>query len=391
MTSPIDAWLVVRRAGESQLRVLLSSTGEEIYRLPLGVPDDTWGSMVTTSPSGAGTIVERAIIQPDPIGQRQTIAGHWHLPTIGLDPTPVGVSAVSGTVVLVEDRPASSGSTGTSRFAVLRGVLDPHPRIVALRGDFSYDALSPDGTILYVAEHLSGPPDGHYQVRAVDVATGVMRDAVIADKRSTEPMSGYPIGQLRRPDGMVFTLYRGAEHPFIHALNTVDAWAVCIDLPAAGPTNDATDWGLVSARGGSSVVAANATLGLAVDVDPTSLSARRATTFSPTAAGSIVLAKFGHDAGGSVGRRVVAAADGGAVFAGGADGVVRLALDNLDVTSRMLAGQPVDALALTPDGSTLFALRHASGSISRIDAGAGQELSDVPGTGYDRLLAVVPW
>ena len=71
--------------------------------------------------------------------------------------------------------------------------------------------------------------------------------------------------------------------------------------------------------------------------------------------------------------------------------MVRLALDNLDVTSRMLAGQPVDALALTPDGSTLFALRHASGMISRFDAGTGQDLGDVPGSGYDRLLGVVPW
>ena len=80
-----------------------------------------------------------------------------------------------------------------------------------------------------------GPPDGHYQVRAVDTATGTLRDGAVADKNEgDEAMAGWPIAQARRPDGMVFTLYRGAEHPFIHALSSVDAWALCIDLPATG-------------------------------------------------------------------------------------------------------------------------------------------------------------
>ena len=80
-------------------------------------------------------------------------------------------------------------------------------------------------------------------------------------------MAGWPIAQVRRPDGMVFTLYRGGE-PLIHALSSIDAWALCIDLPATG-TNDtdaASDWGLTATIDGRSIIAANATLGVAVDI-----------------------------------------------------------------------------------------------------------------------------
>src|SRR4029077_6581286 len=122
----------------------------------------------------------------------------------------------------------------TSRDAQLRLATT-----IELRGAFEFDALSPRGAVLYVVEHLDGQT-GRYQVRAVDVATGLLRDQVIADKRNIdEAMAGWPIAQLRRPDGVVLTLYRGLEHPFVHALNTAEAWAVCLDLPANGASDAA--------------------------------------------------------------------------------------------------------------------------------------------------------
>jgi len=81
------------------------------------------------------------------------------------------------------------------------------------------------GDVLYVVEHLDGQT-GRYQVRAVDVATGKLRDQVIADKRNLdEAMAGWPIAQLRRSDGVVLTLYRGLEHPFDGQARTPQAGA----------------------------------------------------------------------------------------------------------------------------------------------------------------------
>src|SRR5256885_11724462 len=118
-------------------------------------------------------------------------------------------------------------------------------------------------------------------------------------------MAGSAVAQVRRSDGLVLTLYRGPEHPFVHALNSKDAWALCIDLPGAA-SNDGTsaaDWDLAPSADGRAVFAVNASLGLAVDVDPTNLAVRRTATIGTTAAAPIVLAKFGHSDLGPVGRR----------------------------------------------------------------------------------------
>ena len=45
----------------------------------------------------------------------------------------------------------------------------------------------------------------------------------------------------------------------------------------------------------------------------------------------------------------------------------------------------------TPDGSAIYALLHAGGRIVRLDAASGRVTGEVPGSGYDRLAAVVPW
>jgi hypothetical protein len=388
-----DARLVVGRAGEDRLAIMLASTGKEIDRLSVGVPSETWDHVLTATPDGNSTVIQDVVVRPGSAGQRRTIPGAWRLPTVGLDPMPVGMAADGSTMALVEDREPDAPGAAMSRFAILKGALDPHPRILELDGVFDFDAISPDGAAIFVVEHLPAPPDGHYQVRAVDVATGALRDGVITDKRNVnEQMSGWAIAQLRRADGLVFTLYRGGEHPFIHALDTAGGWAVCIDLPGVGnaSVDAARDWGMVATLGGRSIVAANATLGLVVDIDPANLVARRETTFQPTAARGVSLVKFGDRGVGPVGRRVLATPDGTAIFAAGATGIVRIAMNDLGVTARLLEGEPVDALALMPDGSTLFALRHGDRRIVKLDAASGGILGSVPGEGFDRLVAVVP-
>jgi hypothetical protein len=249
-----DAWLLVGRPGTDELSVILDSTLEEQTAVPLGVPGKQWGWVYTATPSASTTVVQYVVIQPGFGGDGQTIDGRWVFPTIGADPVPVGVSADGSTLVLVEadvpHGPAGVDRT-TSRFAVLDAYLISRhePNVIELAGAFDFDALSPDGSLLYVAEQIPGPVEGRYQVRVVETATGRLRPDVIVDKRNlNEQMAGYPVDQERRADGMVLTLYRGAEHPFIHALSSVDAWAVCIDLPDRGfdDVDATTDWGIAS-------------------------------------------------------------------------------------------------------------------------------------------------
>lgn len=390
-----DAWLVLGRDGEPGLHVLRASTREERYRLPDGVPDPTWGRLLAVTPAATTTLVEDLVVQPGLGGPSRTIDGAWRLPTVGLDPMPVGVSGDGATIALAEAGPLPTwGAAATSRFAILDRSLGGEPRVIELSGAFEFDALSPDGAHLYVAQHIPGPLTDRYQVRVLDTANGTMADAVIVDKRNLdEAMAGRPVDQARRDDGIVLTLYRGAEHPFVHALSTAEAWAVCIDLPATGldDAEAATDWGVVSTPDGRADLAVNATLGLIVDIDPTNLTVRRTIEFQSAATGTITLAKSGHESVAGAGRRVVAAPDGSAVFAAGRDGVVRIATADLTIEHRAMAGQQIDAIALTPDGKTLFALvRDGGGRVARIDASTGRILDWLDGDGYDRLVGVLP-
>ncbi len=358
--------------------------------------------MIVAAPHAATTTVSDVFVQPGLDGPDVVIDGAWRLPTIGYEPTPVGLSADGSTAVLVEATSAPEGPSAVSRFAVLKiDPLEGAPQILELSGSFEYDAISFDGHVLYVVEHLTGEGSA-YQVRAIDLPAGTMRDGIIADKRNLgEAMAGWPIAQLRSPDGMVFTLYRGLEHPFIHALNTTDGWAICIDLPAAH-TDDleaALHWGLTASSDWSTVFAANAALGIVSEVDTAELSIRRSVTDASVgvtdravALGpSIDLAKFGHEAGGPVGRRIVIAPDGKTAYAAGPDGIVALNTSDLAVTARLLNGASVDGLGITPDGSALFALLHDGGRIVELDPANGHVFGTVPGDGFNRLLAVVPW
>jgi hypothetical protein len=391
-----DAWLAVGQKGAAGLEVILASTREKMLDLPIGVPaQDDWGRIFTATPVGDTTKIRDVVVQPGLGGPEAAIDGAWQLPTIGADPLPVGLSSDGSILVLVDATSvAAPTARTTTRFAVLSAVPLVAPGlIITLQGRFDYDALSPDGKTLYVVEHLDADAGGVYQVRAVDVASGRLQDGVIADKRDLDTqMAGYPLAQVRRADGIVLTLYRGREHPFIHALNTAEGWAVCIDLPATHAHVDAAaaDWGLAPSPDGQSVYAVNAALGLVEQVDPTQQTVVRSATVKPLAGSGIVLAKFGHQVGGPVGRRVVVAPDGRTIYAAGAGGILAIDAGTLTSTGRFIPGRAVSALGLTPDGGILFALL-ADGHILKLDAATGSLLASVPGDGYDRLVAVVPW
>jgi len=401
-----DAWLAVGVRGEPGTRVIRASNGEQALALPGGTPRGGWRRVVTATPDGASTIIADVIVQPGLGGPELRLAGAWSLPTIGADRLPAGVSADGSTIVLVDAGPEATPRV--SRFAVVEHHFMDAPstagdaplrlvRIIELKGPWEYDALSPDGRILYVVEHLDAEPDGRYHVRAIDLPAGTMRDTIIADKRNLEAaMAGWPITQLRRDDGLVLTLYRGREHPFVHALNTREAWAVCIDLPADGQDDAvaALDWGLAAAPDGGSAFAVNASLGLAVEIDLAELDVRRTAALVTTGrAGppAFVLAKFGHVPVGPIGRRVVVSPDGATIFAAGRDGLAVIGRDDLTLVRRDLRGLVPESIGLSPDGSTLYALLREGGRIVALDAATGRQTGTVPGADYDRLLAVAPW
>ena len=98
-------------------------------------------------------------------------------------------------------------------------------------GRFAFDAIAPDARRMFLIEQR---PGGHYLVRNYDlVRDELMPGAVSTSASPTRQMEGQPVARaVPAAAPWVYTLYRKAEGPFVHALNT-EGFALCIDLPAA--------------------------------------------------------------------------------------------------------------------------------------------------------------
>jgi hypothetical protein len=106
--------------------------------------------------------------------------------------------------------------------------------MIELPGSWSFDAVSPNGSRLYLIEHLAAPPSPRYRVRVYDLAERRLLEQSVIDKAASEAiMRGDPVTRATSSDGRwAYTLYARARNaPFVHALDTVRREAYCIDLP----------------------------------------------------------------------------------------------------------------------------------------------------------------
>jgi len=171
---------------------------------------------------GSGT-VERA----------RLVAGRYGIPGAAYDGTTTGLSADERTLVLAE-RNDTQPLTRT-RLVVLDARTLVVRKRIALPEFVSVDAISPDGRTLYVLRYPKARSAGLvYDVMALDLESGAFRGGPIMDPREPdEQMGGFPLRRVMSPDGRwAYTLYAGEEN-FVHALDTQDGTARCIDLPGA--------------------------------------------------------------------------------------------------------------------------------------------------------------
>jgi hypothetical protein len=126
------------------------------------------------------------------------------------------------------------GIKGTSSFVVL-DTRDLAVRdTVRLSGTFGFDALSPDGSVLFLIQHMTKEDIDHYVVRAYDLDRHALLPGRIADKaQKSWVMQGFATARTASTDGRwVYTLYANpGGYPFVHALDTVRGVAHCVGLP----------------------------------------------------------------------------------------------------------------------------------------------------------------
>jgi hypothetical protein len=201
---------------------------------PAGVTTQTSAARYVTLPAGDGdTLVARVRRRGGQVLRSRLLSGSYTVPAVALDGTASGLSADRGTLVLI--RPRARFPQRETELAVLDARRLRLREGVTLAGDFSFDALSPDGRTMYLIEYTSRRDPTRYVVREYDLGSSELLPAPVVDPREPdERMRGMPVTRATSHDGRwEYTLYDGAgSHPFVHALDTRRSEALCIDLDA---------------------------------------------------------------------------------------------------------------------------------------------------------------
>lgn len=206
--------------------------------------------------------------------QSVSLQGHWGFQVVTLGGDAAGLSA-DGRVLVASTPPANPGGlAGPSRFTVLNTAPLRVSQSFTLPGTYTVDALSPNGRMLYLIQHVQvGGDISRYRVRAYDLATHRLLQRVIADKRQAGwTMRGYPVARAATAnESSVYTLYDpNGNYPFVHALDTQHATAVCIGLPLSWTGN--TLDGAKLTLSGTRLVVSGPHIDKPVAIDTTTLS-----------------------------------------------------------------------------------------------------------------------
>jgi hypothetical protein len=186
--------------------------------------------------SGTETAVAQVRVRDGRVVRYGWLRGSYGIPRVAYDGSAGGLSH-DGRLLVLATQPNAVTRQTVTRFATFDLKRFQLRKVVALRGAFSFDALSPDASTLYLIQYTSARNYLHYLVRAYDLRAGLLLPAKIADRREAkDQMSGSPVTRTTSADGAwVYTLYQNPSgKPFVHALDAVHRSAVCIDLPWVG-------------------------------------------------------------------------------------------------------------------------------------------------------------
>jgi hypothetical protein len=226
---------------------------------------------------------------------------------------------------------------------------------VALRGRYDFDAVSPDGASVYLAEIRDSARAYQYILRRYDLRAGRFDAQPVVEKGSnTARMVGTAIARASSDDGAwVYTLYvTPSATVYVHALAASSSnFSLCYDLPGSVRTPGAAGRAWSMTLGGSQIALANRVtgdVGLLRAEDP-----------------SVPLVHATLDTA----PRRIALTSAGEVLALTDDGVVSLSPQSLAL-ERTLAAGPADDIAAGSGGVYIL----GGGTLRWIDPASGAPL-----------------
>jgi hypothetical protein len=192
--------------------------------------------------SGEDTTLRAVRTSDGTVVMSQPFAGSFGVPTLTYKGPGGGLFRDGSTLVL-----QSTGYAANTTFQLVSTANLASKDTIALKGTFAFDALSPDGSKLYLIQHMTVDDLQHYVVRAYDLNTHTLLPGKIADKTQKGwVMQGFPAARTTTADGRwVYTMYwNPTGFPFVHALDAVRGIAHCVGFAAPSPSGALLDYKL---------------------------------------------------------------------------------------------------------------------------------------------------
>jgi hypothetical protein len=204
-------------------------------------PDGGVRYVAVATNGGWDTSLERVGTDGGIVEGVSDLTGSWGVPVVtSYGGAGGGLSEDGKTLVLGDANVNQTYPRTSSQFVVIDTTTLQARRTITLKGDFTFDALSPDAGRLYLVQHVDANDLSRYIVRAYDLRTGRLLPGRIADHaQKSWVMKGFAVSRATSAGGRwVYTLYQNpGGFPFVHALDTVRGVAHCVGLPWRGNQN----------------------------------------------------------------------------------------------------------------------------------------------------------
>lgn len=356
-----DRLLVARADGLSVVEV---ASGNVLRELPPGVTSADRSTHYVVEARQTDTLV-RAIDPATGAELKQAvIAGKLELPS-GYGPRADALSR-NGTFLVL------GGPAGAKGAFVVLDTTDLREKArIDLEGVFTFDAIDEQARSLYLLEHPRS--DSHlYNVRLVDLSTGVLSPRAIVDQKASSPtpeqLARGTMGGVYHAStsagGFHFGFYtHPTKGPVIHSLHLSQRWARCL-IDLADRSTHKAQWAIATSPKGDLLYTVNAATGAFASVRTSDL--------------QVTARPIGIDQGRHTGVRgtAVVSGDGTRLYAAGGKGILAIDPRAATLKGQFLTDREFVSVMVSGDGTRLYALE-ASGVISRIEPNTGRDLGVV--------------
>lgn len=279
------------------------------------------------------------------------------------------------------------GSASTTTVALVNTQTGKIFKTISLNGIYDLDAVSPDGTRLYLLQKLNDN-SGHYYVRLYQVPQNQLLPSPIVDKTiPNDIMLGTALARQMASDGsMAYTLYIDTVHniAFVHILPLTGDFigARCIDLPTGKNVDLLHYYTLALSADGKTLYVANGALGVVSEIDVSyadEVFYDKAVSLEHFNPGTLSMTS--EDKTRVLFNGAVLSADQHTLYFPGVYGIwaAKVPADaRPSVAGHYATQQAFTSVALSADGKTLYAVDPSRG-ITLIDSASGQVQQTIEG------------